>query len=301
MSLDLSGVKSEILRRSLRLARPGSFWKGKPDTLPLCPANILLFHRREASKLMAHSQHQHHRFILIANLGGAGKIAVDARMHSLRDHQSLLVFPFQSHCYVDLSPPAIHWVFISFEHSRDPRLDALRNCGGVYLKEDGLIHLRNLLRAWQSPSREDALPLHLGLWLHDMVRAVKNKPRPEPATPRFKDQNADLVAAVNRFVFDNRHRPLSIEELALHLGVSASSLRNRFRAATGRSVGRHAREIRLNYACELLSDTRLRIEEISERCGYESLFAFSRAFRNAHDSSPSQYRKTQVSIGSRQG
>ena len=284
-------MEAEICRRSLRLALPASYWKGRPAEPALCPVNILLFHRQEPAVLMEHSHHQHHRFILIANLEGWGKVGVDARLVSLQKHQSLLIFPFQSHCYLELAPD-IHWLFISFEYPRESGLDRLRNHGGIGWTEESRMHLRNVLRAWQSRSLQETLPLHLGLCLHEMVRMVVRLPKPAPVHRPAGTRNEDLVERVNRFVFQNRHRAISIDHLAAQLGFSVGALRKRFQEATGRSIGRHAREVRLNHACELLYDTRLRIEEVADRCGYESLFAFSRAFHKAHGLYPSQYRKT---------
>lgn len=287
--------EAEILRRSRRLADPTNYRPEKMDESPICPENILLFARHEAKQLIEPSPTQHHRHVLIVNLKARGKMVVETQMHPLAEGECLLVFPFQTHCYIELSAPIVEWLFISFECRLDPRLDVLRDRGALRLNQSGRTHVRNLLRDWVSPDRRETLPLHLGLWLHEMVKS--RRPKSAPSETRVADSEAHLVEAVNRLVYSRRERSLSIQELAVSLGVSGSSLRSRFRVATGRSIGRHVREIRLNFSCELLYDTRLRIEEISGRCGYESLFAFSRAFRNAHGCSPSQYRKRWVTRG----
>lgn len=283
---------AEIYQESLRLPVPKNYWCGRPNEPPICPANILLFSRHHATELMGHPPNQHHRYILIVNLNGRGKVAVETRVHTLREGEGLLIFPFQSHCYIEVSPTAVEWLFLSFEHSSDARLDVLRDRGPWSLRGGGWDHLRHLLQGWTTRNHRDTLPLHLGLWLHEMVRT--RRPKAVAGEAKVPDFHADLVKGVNQLVFAHRERSLSIEELSVSMGVSSSSLRSRFRAATGRSIGRHMREIRLNFACELLHDTRLRIEEIAGRCGYESLFAFSRAFRQAYDCSPSQYRKRRM-------
>jgi len=283
--------EGEMLRWSRRLPEPVSYWQGGPERPPLCPANILLFSRHAAAHLMGHSPSQHHRYVLIVSLQGTGKVAVEREVHPLRVGEGLLIFPFQSHCYLELTPSSLEWLFISFEHRSDDRLDRLRDLGAWKLDSKAKSHLNNLLRGWRE-DRRDTLPLHLGLWLHEMGRA--GFAGPVASKSPMRDPDAKLVESVNRLVFANRERALTLQEIAVSLGVSASSLRSRFRSATGRSIGRHVREIRLNFACELLHDTRLRIEEVSVRCGYESLFAFSRAFRQAYDSSPSQYRKRRL-------
>jgi len=282
---------AEIESRSLRLPSPRDYWKGRPPSAPFLPANILLFSRTHASGLLGHHPDQHHRFVLITNLVGEGKVGIDAQVHVLRQNQSLLIFPFQPHFYTGFPSENLHWIFISFECPRGSSLDSQRNRGSVSLDEDTLLHLRNLLKAWQMPTRQPELPLHLSLWLHSLIRGSRSSRRQMKQRRTAVDRNDNLVERANNLLFQNRSKPLSTDQMAAALGYSVSLLRKRFREATGRSIGRHAREIRLSHACELLCDTGLRIEEISARCGYESLFAFSRAFHNAFGRTASQYRK----------
>lgn len=294
MNANRCSLTAEILERSRRLRSPKNYWKGKPDRPIESPTNILLFHRTQAVPLMASPHRQHHRFILIVNLGGDGKVGVDAQMHSLAEGQSLLIFPFQSHFYAELAAKKIHWTFVSFEHPAEEGLNALRNHGAFSTDEESLIHLRNLLRTWQPPSRQDMLPLHLELWLQEMRHKVAASPKAKTSRRKLSHTDEDLVERVNHFLFSNRHSAISLDEIAGKLGFSVSLLRMRFRSTTGRSIGRHAREIRLNYACELLHETQSSIETVAGQCGYESVFTFSRAFFTAYGSYPSHYRKAKT-------
>jgi AraC-like DNA-binding protein len=279
----------EIEARTRRLSEPRTYWKGRARQPVPLPFNILLFPRREATGLLGHHPSQHHRFILIANLGGSGTVGVEDRLHALRPGQCLLIFPFQTHFYTGFSAPRLNWVFVSFESPRGTSLEELRKGGNRAMDGEVHLHLSHLLRAWQTPSRQAELPLHLELWLQRLIQTAK--PRARQPHPVEETQDRGLVSRVNQLIFQNRHQPLSLDEMAVSLGCSTSFLRKRFREATGRSVGRHARETRLSHACELLHDTTLRIEEIATRSGYESLFAFSRAFHRALGRSPSRYRK----------
>jgi AraC family transcriptional regulator of arabinose operon len=50
------------------------------------------------------------------------------------------------------------------------------------------------------------------------------------------------------------------------------------------------RESRLSEAAKLLQNSELNVSEIGEKCGFESLYAFSRAFRKAYGIPPRAYR-----------
>ena len=65
----------------------------------------------------------------------------------------------------------------------------------------------------------------------------------------------------------------------------------RFRESCGVSLGRHLRRLRLEKACGLLRMSTNRVSEISEQCGFTSVFSFSRAFHHTYGVSPSDYRR----------
>ena len=111
------------------------------------------------------------------------------------------------------------------------------------------------------------------------------------SVPNRLHSDADLMARINRYVMPRLDQPLSIHQLAAALGESESHLRAKFRRATGGSLGRHLRQLRLQKACQLLHTTGLNITEVAERCGFDSVYSFSRAFKTGCGVSPRAYRE----------
>jgi AraC-like DNA-binding protein len=58
----------------------------------------------------------------------------------------------------------------------------------------------------------------------------------------------------------------------------------------GESFQAVRRRIRLHLAATLLIQTRLRIHEVAERVGYQSIGVFERRFKQAYEVTPSDYR-----------
>lgn len=85
---------------------------------------------------------------------------------------------------------------------------------------------------------------------------------------------------------------VSVPDLARALAVSSSHLAHTFRAASGNSVMAYARARRTTLAQELLRDSALSIGDIAARCGFESLHAFSRAFKKATGYAPRDYARS---------
>lgn len=74
--------------------------------------------------------------------------------------------------------------------------------------------------------------------------------------------------------------------------MSLSSLRRRFREATGQPLHRYRLQCRAAAACRLLGDTDLRLKEIADQLGYQDVFYFSKQFTQTFAISPGAYRKS---------
>lgn len=83
----------------------------------------------------------------------------------------------------------------------------------------------------------------------------------------------------------------SLEELSGAFGYNYSYLSDLFRATTGNTISDYYKRRRLELAKEMLREGSMSVTEIAERLGYSSLYAFSRAFKEAHGTSPKQYEK----------
>lgn len=88
--------------------------------------------------------------------------------------------------------------------------------------------------------------------------------------------------------------PVSMRELAAAVGVSTSSFAHRFRAADGRSPMRALGDLRIERARALLSGSEASVLETALRAGFQSLSAFTRAFRQRTGFAPSMWRTSQA-------
>ena len=82
----------------------------------------------------------------------------------------------------------------------------------------------------------------------------------------------------------------TVNSLAQTAGMSRSAFFARFAELTGRSPIDILRDLRLRQAALQLTATKLTIEQVAGNSGYVSRSSFVRAFRNAYDVHPSEYR-----------
>lgn len=90
---------------------------------------------------------------------------------------------------------------------------------------------------------------------------------------------------------DTLDQALSIEDLANHLGYSASQVRRQFRHCFNTSPSAYREQRRLERAAVLLSLTSQNIAQIAIRCGYVNHSSFSRAFQRRYQLTPRHYRQ----------
>jgi len=278
----------EALTRGI--ADPASYLRGRVIPPAILPNNILCFVRRRADKLnfrLAPARTQHHRHLLIIAFRGAGRICIDDTTHALREGQARIVFPFQYHSYLAVRPATICWVFLTFEMETDPRLEHLRAAPSQSLAETDMVLLVEMLRQWNNGKSPGLLQLYLAMLLGRLGARKRGNSRHDAAE---RDHDDSLLTRVNRHVLARPSRRLVLKQLAADVGQSESHLRRRFRAATGLSLGRHLRELRIQQACSLLHRTRLSVSEIAHASGFDSIYSFSRAFTRSLGISPRAYR-----------
>jgi AraC-like DNA-binding protein len=83
--------------------------------------------------------------------------------------------------------------------------------------------------------------------------------------------------------------------LAARCGMSLSTLRRRFRVATGTPLHEYALQTRAAAARALLVETDLPVKAVAERLGYRDVYFFTRQFRRLVGVPPAAYRRSRQS------
>jgi len=86
-------------------------------------------------------------------------------------------------------------------------------------------------------------------------------------------------------------RAWTVEDLARDVGASRSALAGRFTALIGESPMRYLSGWRIHLAKQLLCEGHHSLAEVAERVGYESEYAFNRAFKRRVGKPPAAWRK----------
>lgn len=102
--------------------------------------------------------------------------------------------------------------------------------------------------------------------------------------------NNNLIDSATKYINMNlSNEELSNKEIAEHLGISEVYLRKLFKNHLNTSPKQYILNLRIKKSKQFLTDTALSVTDISESCGFGSVYHFSRIFKQKVGFSPSQY------------
>ena len=268
------------------LENPDDYLNGVSSKFNYIPEKLVFFSRLNSSEIVNNIPIVHYRFNLVFSLKGSLQIHMDNKIITLKEGESLLIFPFQNHYYASTENKAILWCFIGFDLSERRGLEPLRN-QPVEIDSFHLISLEKMFTA------SDSFKVNLlsSIILSNIDKIAKMNAI-ELDDNRFIDNS--IISRVQKYVYSDLSRPLSTLGISKELGISESSLQKHFTKVLGISPGRYLREVKINYACSILEAGKLNISETANHCGFDSVYSFSRSFKNVTGYSPSEFKKKSI-------
>lgn len=102
----------------------------------------------------------------------------------------------------------------------------------------------------------------------------------------------ETVVEAQQWLQERLGQPVSMANLARHLGLTSRTLNRRFRQATGMSPQAYLQSLRISTARELLKHSNLNMGEIAWQIGLQDASYFSQLFRQHCGVSPLHYRES---------
>ncbi|MDA7902587.1 XylR family transcriptional regulator [Mariniblastus sp.] len=142
--------------------------------------------------------------------------------------------------------------------------------------------------------------LRAGKLLHDLILGHKPPQQIIRLPPggliarRSSDYSAikdDKIVAALNYIHLRCGHPITVVDVADHVGVSRRTLDKRCIACLGYPMAEQIRRSRIMKARQLLSTTSMQVTAIGFMCGYESPSGFVRAFREITGMTPGAHRR----------
>ncbi|RUO44467.1 AraC family transcriptional regulator [Aliidiomarina taiwanensis] len=114
---------------------------------------------------------------------------------------------------------------------------------------------------------------------------------PLMARPKQADRKEFNLSSLQRFMRDNSHKSLELNELAEFTGLSRYHFSKKFRQTTGDSPVNYFTRMKMEQAAQMLREGEQTIRQISQTLGYDDPYYFSRLFKKHQGLAPSFYRQ----------
>ena len=125
--------------------------------------------------------------------------------------------------------------------------------------------------------------------VHDRIRGSRDRQR-RPLVQLIGTGQPKLLDAV-QLMESNTEEPLTVEQIAHHVGLSRRHLERLFRENLGCVPSAYYLQVRVSKARHLLCQTTLPIMEVAVTCGFASASHFSKVYKDVFGHSPRDERR----------
>lgn len=108
------------------------------------------------------------------------------------------------------------------------------------------------------------------------------------AFPTFGNNRIEKIIS---FINSNYTRDISLTEIASMAAMNPSAFCRYFKENTGKTYVKYVADMRIGYACKLLTLNKMNISQICYECGFDSISNFNRTFKQATQFTPTQYQQ----------
>lgn len=278
--------------------------------LPLKDTAVEILHWAYSGELRDNVPHRHTYFeVCLMGAYGAGVFTVEGVPHPIGPGDLFIARPGVVHQIQNTGPVPmeLYWVAFSWPPPLHPGTGSHGELDGLWrlFAHSNLLiapDTGSLLGLWQTLAniadcpevvgREFQINALCGALLIAIAQSGSGPLAPlQDTAPEGPDKRQDLARLAVRYIHDNLHRPLTVDELARHVYLSTRHLGRVFREHTGVAPLTYIVTARMNRARHLLLHSDLSLKKIAADTGYPDPHHFSRVFTQRFGIAPSKLRR----------
>lgn len=115
-------------------------------------------------------------------------------------------------------------------------------------------------------------------------------PRPAGDVAAARERRRVMIADAKGYILAHLGKPVTLTEIAAHLGISACHLSHLFSEESGFTLSSYLVNARMKKVAYLLANPKVRVSEAAYAVGFEDPNYFSKAFRRHFRCSPEAYQ-----------
>ena len=238
--------------------------------------------------------HHHNYYQLIFFLDGKGVFTVEERPYHLSGNELFLLRPGETHGL--RAETLVRTLDVKFRVARGALARQLAEAERMRVWSDPGMAARFERIRMEGDRKHPWYRELCGLLLAEMlylylrqgsggVPETRGGTLPEPA------EHDSVLARALEFMRANFARPLTIRDVARHVGYTDRTLRLHFRHALQSRPLAYLQRIRIERAKELIQYSDYTLKEIAEQVGFQTVHHFTRMFSGIEGQSPAAWRR----------
>jgi len=112
----------------------------------------------------------------------------------------------------------------------------------------------------------------------------------------LRKQEVENISNLISKIKNEIHLPHTVKSLAQHVGLNENKLQDGFKYLYSETVNNYIQKLRMQKAVQLILNTDLSMQEITEKIGLSNASYFSKIFKKEYHISPNDFRKTKLKI-----
>ncbi len=250
--------------------------------------------------------HSHKNFEVNFMVNARGKRFVGGNISDYGEGDLVLLGPDLPHCWIidnkEEKPTALtihfHEEFYDSGFFNAPELNSIQNLldkskYGIVFKNYTPAMLEKMLRELMDLTGFNAMVQVLKI-LHYFTQINDIQILSEPGFIWMENSDyEDRLKKIYEYIFLNFQKEITLKDVADQINLTEGALCTYFKKATKKSVFAFIKEVKIGYACKLLTSNKGKtISEICFDSGYNNIANFNRQFKEITNMSPKEYRQS---------
>ena len=153
-----------------------------------------------------------------------------------------------------------------------------------YASDEVVNTAKNLVQLTMEQSADDAASVS-ALSYQFFMNIISNS----NSNREFFPPGKDPVALIHNYCLQHIAEPISVDDLANHVGYSRSHFYRLFCSCTGRSPHAYLLDLRIRTALRMLQNGNISVKEVSNACGFPDVSYFCKVFRKYSGTTPASF------------
>ena len=233
------------------------------------------------------------QWVLIYCVKGEGWFTIEDKRHEVTENQYFILPAGKPHAYGAYDEGwTIYWIHFCGQH-------AAIYSEGAQEPRDIRFSINSRINTRHNIFDEIFNTLDVGLGIENL-RYASSLLHTYLASIRYLEQyrkksQEDTRSVVDAAVFymkEHLDQHITLQDIVRYVGYSPSHFSSMFKRETGMSTLSYFNGLKIEKACELLTTTNLKVNQICFKVGFEDSLYFSRLFSKTMGVSPRQYRES---------